>query len=594
MTTAGLHESLIGRCYGEWAVEGYLAAGAMGKVYRVRNIFVDNLVGALKLLPPDANDDEIRRFRREGNAISALQCPNTVRLKTFNARGVDWYLVMEFIDGRTLEEVLAGGPLTSRRVAELAYQVCASLREAHEYPRGRIIHRDIKPGNLFFDEASQRPAGIEHFTDFVRVVDFGLAHIAGGGGNKTAAIGTPCYMPPEQWDGKPEERSDIYALGVVLFEALTGTNPFDVDSVGQCCRLHQTLLPTFPTDGPAIDEALAALVSKMVAKSPEDRPESARKIQQALVDAGLVGGVAPGLSDPPVVQAPPSRQPAQEPEVTPETGPDVAEAPLVAPATYVSLPFAKPTHQLPRHLDRSPSGGRIRSALLVAAIAAGAVTLLWVTRDVWVPAPGGGETEAKRPTPTTSRADLLAKAESALGDLRWTDAQRASNRLLQTNANDADAKRVLAHAKREMENEKRVQEARTAIDGQHWTSAIQALFRFPENSAYHSKLPELHEALVAAVRKSEPDPQSLRTSARWIERQQNGGPAKAAEVIHWTAVAFPEDDDLAGEACKRMTELGQVKRAQQHCGRWMGHEPKWSPPWKKKRRLMKAMKRPPP
>jgi serine/threonine-protein kinase len=245
----------------------------MGVVYRARDGSGRDV--ALKLLSTELAKDPtwVQRFENEAAACAQLAHPNTVRLHGCGrSRAGRLWLAMELLEGRTLRGELANGPLPARRVVDLLVQVCPALDEAHG--RG-IIHRDIKPDNLFL------LAG-----DRVKVLDFSVAKLKqqAAHGLQTAAgvvFGTPQYMSPEQGRGFPvDARSDLYSLGIVAYEMLSGVVPFTSSDPMEVLAAHvQRPLPPLPATVPP---ALGEVIVRMLSKDPAARHASARDVQAAL------------------------------------------------------------------------------------------------------------------------------------------------------------------------------------------------------------------------------------------------------------------------------------------------------------------------
>ena len=253
-----------------------LGRGGMSVVYRVRDEELDR-EAALKLLDTGAwtlRDEE--RFRREGRALARLEHPGVVRLYEVGALGSRPFLVMEWVEGCDLAEALARGQLERRAIVRACAEVSEALAHVHE--RG-LIHRDVKPSNVLLDRRSGA----------ARLTDFGLALEREGGERLTrtdAFVGTPAYMAPEQAEGEASAAVDVYALGVLLFEALSGRLPFEEDSV--ICLIRRLALeepPSLCELAPDLDPRLSALVSECLHKRPARRPpaaEVARRLRQIL------------------------------------------------------------------------------------------------------------------------------------------------------------------------------------------------------------------------------------------------------------------------------------------------------------------------
>jgi eukaryotic-like serine/threonine-protein kinase len=256
---------------GRYRVERVLGGGAMAKVLLARDEELGRQV-AVKLLDESlASDQSFRaRFSREARLAAGLSHPNVVTV--FDAGEADGrpYIVMEYVEGRTLDARLREqGPLPPEDVRRIGAQVCAGLEHAHA---NSLVHRDLKPGNL-----------IERNDGTVKIADFGIAR----GDDATAIteagtiIGTAAYLAPEQAESGPvTPRTDLYALGVVLYELLTGRRPWEVESIGDLARRRSEPLPTLPPEVPA---GLREAVERSLAPNPEDRPASAAELGQLLL-----------------------------------------------------------------------------------------------------------------------------------------------------------------------------------------------------------------------------------------------------------------------------------------------------------------------
>ena len=258
---------------GRYLLSGLLGAGGMAEVFLAH----DRILGrdlALKVLKEHYAKDErfVGRFRREAQSAAALNHPNVVQIYD-QGRAEDgrYYIAMEHMTGGSLEDlILRRGPLGASEAARLASQVAEALHAAHG--RG-IVHRDIKPQNVLLDKAGN-----------AKVADFGIALAASrtSTSGTNLLFGTPSYMSPEQAMGErvgPE--SDLYSLGVVLYEMLTGTVPFAAEGPLATAMKHLTELPLPPTKRNAsVPEAMDALVMKLLSKDPEDRyPNAAQLIE---------------------------------------------------------------------------------------------------------------------------------------------------------------------------------------------------------------------------------------------------------------------------------------------------------------------------
>lgn len=272
----------------QYKVETLIGVGGMGAVYKAEHHLTNQKV-AIKVLWQDlaGNQAEVKRFTREARAASVLSHPNTVRVYDFGKDEGSGaiYIVMEFLDGRKLSDALRDEPvLDPGRAVHIGAQVCKALEEAHS--KG-LIHRDLKPDNIFLQDVSGEK-------DFVKVLDFGLAKFVSGDferDNLTKTgyvVGSPEYMAPEQAIGSGVgPAADIYAVGVMMYEVLTGDLPFDAETTAQVLRKHIMEQPAPMSDlvDDDVPDALIEVVMRCLAKDPDDRPPSADALRIQLLTA---------------------------------------------------------------------------------------------------------------------------------------------------------------------------------------------------------------------------------------------------------------------------------------------------------------------
>lgn len=273
---------------GRYRIVGGIGKGAMGKVYRAVQVGLNRAV-ALKVLDSNygaGRDESFRqRFLVEAALTAKLSHPNTVRIFDYgcSSDGI-FYLAMEFLEGDTLDRSLAKGPLGWRRVLSIGQQIARALREAHELG---VVHRDLKPANVMMLSADDD-------TDHVKVLDFGLVKSFVDGQElegraitqQGMLMGSPPYMAPEQGDkNRADPRSDIYSLGCILFEALTGKPPYGGSAPLEIILKHvnEPIPPVkTPSKFETIPEGMAAVVTKCLQKSPMDRFQSMDEVLQAM------------------------------------------------------------------------------------------------------------------------------------------------------------------------------------------------------------------------------------------------------------------------------------------------------------------------
>jgi serine/threonine-protein kinase len=270
------NDELIGRVINDrFRIVAVIARGGMGRVYRAEQVPLGRLVAVKTLDPRHVGGDQDPQFQQrfflEASVASKLQHPNTVTVFDYGrtADGI-YFIAMELVEGRSLLSLVREeAPLSAPRVVHIALQIARSLREAH---RLDVIHRDLKPGNVLLTRHGDEE-------DFVKVLDFGLVkHVESEDDQELTKaglfMGSPKYMSPEQIRGeRVDARSDIYALGVVMYEMLTGRVPFDRENTVKVLMAHMhEAVP--PIENPECPPALADLVMRCLSKHPNARPSS--------------------------------------------------------------------------------------------------------------------------------------------------------------------------------------------------------------------------------------------------------------------------------------------------------------------------------
>jgi eukaryotic-like serine/threonine-protein kinase len=350
VSSGGRPRTLAGR----YRLDEVIGRGGMSTVYRGTDLALERPVAVKVALDPlaEENPTYVARFKREARAAAAINDAGVVTVYDAGADGPTRYIVMEFVAGKSLSDLLREHrPLEPRRAAYIADQVATTLAAAHAVG---IVHRDIKPGNIMV-EANDR----------VKVLDFGIARTADAVTlTKTASVlGTAPYMAPEQAMGNPADaRSDIYSLGCVLYEMLTGQPPFMADLPAAVMHQHVRTPPKPPRErNPDVPPALDALVLQMLAKNPDDRPQTAGEVRDRLA------AYLRGVEEPPT--APTERIAPVEALAAAADAPQAATVPQ--PATVAPEATAA-TRALPPPMEPT----RRRGAGLYVALAAIAVVLL--------------------------------------------------------------------------------------------------------------------------------------------------------------------------------------------------------------------------
>jgi len=374
-------DPLIGQIIGNrYRITGVIGEGGMGVVYvgeqqmgsTVRKVAVKTLH---QHLSKDAN--VLKRFHRECGTVAQLEHPNTIKVYDFGSTpDGTLYIAMEFVAGKPLSDVLLNeGKLAPERVVQIMRQVCGALDEAHQLG---IVHRDLKPDNVIL---AQR-AGEQ---DFVKVLDFGIAARTESADaaheqkltQQGTVLGTPPYMSPEQFTGKPlDRRSDVYSLGVMVYEMLTGKLPFDAETPWQWATQHMTAQPkSFDIVAPnaRIPEGMRQAIMRALSKEPAQRQPTAGEFFAELSSGQRLSGEA-------TAPAAPSALPYQATAAMPEM-PGFAPTPAAAApafptpvgstmATPAVAPAAVMAAPVPFIAGPKPKGGG-KTGLVVGLVGAG-------------------------------------------------------------------------------------------------------------------------------------------------------------------------------------------------------------------------------
>jgi len=382
-----------------------VGAGGMGAVWRARDTVLKRTV-AIKLLPRHRATDSrfITRFRREATLASRIQHPNVVTVYEIGRSGDRHYIAMEFVEGETVAERLKGGEVLSESGAlDIGRQVCEGLLVAHELG---IIHRDIKPSNIMIT-----PSGL------VKVADLGLAKAIEEEGpgltHSGAVLGTPRYMSPEQCRSARnlDRRTDIYSLGATLFHMLTGRPPYEGETPYEIMRQHEDAAPPDVRDhAPGVSAGARDLVRSMLAKDPDQRPQSCSEIIAAIERIASQGGeidLHSGL---------------------PSHDPSAATREARRPTPGIALNSPTPTASM--HLQpRSRMGLRLGALILV-------ILVLSVAAVVWL-------TSLIRRYGTPIRRDTI-KDQGGVREERPEEAAAALGRIEAKNQREAEQARLRA------------------------------------------------------------------------------------------------------------------------------------------------------
>src|SRR5438132_9512967 len=301
--------SLVGKALdGQYQIEALLGKGGMGAVFRARHILLGDRV-AIKVLPPEmrSNTEWLRRFQREGQAARRFRHPNAVTVYDLRTSGDGTiYLVMEYVEGHTLDaELRKHGKVSPADAVAVLDPIMSVLTAAHAMG---VVHRDLKPENIMIGKPSTGGEPV------VKLLDLGIAklrEVAGaektGNTNLTIAgqmLGTPYYMSPEQWGELPDDgnseidgRADIYSLGVVFYELISGQRPFSGVTLAELRGQHVSVLPKpLHEVDPSVPESFSKAIARSIAKDRSKRQATANELKDELIEALATGGIAPTSS----------------------------------------------------------------------------------------------------------------------------------------------------------------------------------------------------------------------------------------------------------------------------------------------------------
>ena len=380
--------AMIDRVIGNYRIVEKVGEGGMGTVYRALDVMLEREVAIKAIRPELSREPEIvERFRAEAKMLARLSHPAIATIYSFFIDGEDVFLAMEFVRGRSLSGLLhSAGPLPWERAVPLLAGALDGIEQAH---RVGIVHRDLKSDNLMVTE-----------TGTVKVMDFGIARLIGSSRlTRTGLlVGTLHYMAPEQIRGEEvDRRTDVYALGAVLYEMLTGRVPFQGASDYAVLKAHVEEHPAPPSVAmPGLPPWLDRAILKALAKAPAERFQTVEDLRLCLQGQGAPAAAGPTFvipaADQPTLHMAPTvagvRPPSGAPPSTPATPPPTRLAtPSPAPATPPpgSIPRSSAAQVFPPAAHPGWGGGRRRAALLVAGICAALVAAAVLYRALAVP-----------------------------------------------------------------------------------------------------------------------------------------------------------------------------------------------------------------
>ncbi len=394
---------------GDYEILKVLGAGGMGRVYQVRNVVTDRIEAMKVLLPEISGKEEVAaRFLREIKLLAALNHPNIATLHTALTIDNQLLMIMEYVEGQPISALLANGPLPVPDALTYIDQILDALSYAHQR---RIVHRDIKPANMMLT-----PAGT------VKLMDFGIARTEDEPTMLTApgsTLGSMNYMSPEQVKGeRTDERSDLYALGISLYEMVIGDRPFHGDSSFSLMAAHLNQPPTPPIElRPDMPAGLNDIILTAIAKSPADRFQSADAFRNAvkfvLREVQESKTMVQGSQDATVTGPRAPLPPARTGPITRPKTPVPTAAPAPVPRTMPAAAAAPAPAQVPAAAASSSHRG------LYMGLGAVIVLLVLVAAGLYIPrarkAVAAGETAAPAnpvPQPAASEAPAPQRMET--------------------------------------------------------------------------------------------------------------------------------------------------------------------------------------
>ncbi|MFH0915103.1 MAG: protein kinase [bacterium] len=411
-------ESLVGRTLGKYELTAMIGGGGMATVYRARHPGLDQQV-AVKILHPFLSTDEsfVDRFRREAHAVAALRHPNIVRVLDSDHEDHLYYMVMEYIGGPTLSTVLAGrragGGLSLPEIGRIFPPLCGAI----DYAASRgMVHRDIKPANIIMSDDGE-PI----------LTDYGIAKIIGSTSltSPGTVVGSAHYMSPEQAQGQEcDVRSDLYSLGIVLFECLAGVVPFDGDTTVTVLVKHISApVPSIRALRPNLPPALEPMLARALAKLPRDRYEMGAIFAEELLVALNPSKSVPAVTELVASAAPPATPIPPPSPATPPSTPTPPPLPATPPEAPPPLPPPPPTSTSVEQPVVGAIGLEAAAEPVLAEPPSVTAAAQWETPPLSPPPP------PPAPPPAPTRAEFIASPQGTAPfgqyDLQATEASAA-------------------------------------------------------------------------------------------------------------------------------------------------------------------------
>ena len=513
---------VIGQTLGSYTIQRELGRGGMGAVFVGTHALLGRQAAVKVLLPElSRHHDIVQRFFNEARAATAVKHPGIVEIYDFGySHDGSAFIVMEFLEGEALTSRLRRfGRVAPAFALAIGRQVAGALGAAH---RAGIVHRDLKPDNVFLVPDAEIALG-----ERIKLLDFGIAKLAGDGGGggpaagmartSTGAImGTPYYMSPEQCRGagQVDHRSDLYSLGCMLYEMIGGRVPFVGEGAGDIIAAHlMTPVPPLRELAPDVPPQVEAMIARLLAKRPDDRPASADHAAQELAQVAATLGSAASPSAGPFAATAAAPTPAAFTAVAPApTGPSPAPT-TPTPSPTAAAPGAPTTLGGAAHARDAttpPQAARPRRAALwlglaaAGAAAAAIVAVVALSGDRTSPRAAAGATpadaalavpEADAGAATTDLARLLADARNAVTTEVWPLAGKLARAALAIDPDSAEAQAIAAQADREAPAAAAAQKVATAKADKDYAAAVAAFAEIPDDSIYKERVAPLLDEL---------------------------------------------------------------------------------------------------
>jgi tetratricopeptide (TPR) repeat protein len=544
---------VIGTTLGRYQIVGEVGRGGFATVYQGYDAGLQRPV-ALKVLHPELVRDEValRRFQREAVAVARLRHPNIVVVYEFSQHDGFAYIAMEYVEGTTLKAKL-GKPMPLDEARRIAVDVASALDYAH---KNGVIHRDIKPANVLLTHDNH-----------VVLADFGIAILAQHADSVTRGLlGTPQYMAPEQALGEPiDARSDLYALGIVLFEMLAGQVPFRGDTPLATLALQVNApVPKLRGLNPAVPEAVEAVVERALAKDPAQRYPTAEEFRLALIAACDEARSAMAVS---------TYTPEAALQQAPRAGGRVEPRGGGLPGLYQAMLEAAQAGDWQQVLEY----GRVIRGLDPNY------------RDVVaLMARASAQQYAEQSKSGAIELRLLEQARTAWADERWADAVQLFEQALRLAPPTQEVEEALNEARRRLAQseaqarqraraERQYVRATMLLDEERWAEAVpvlEQLMQFAPNFRDAAVLLErARAALAEQERRQRGAPTPETTLARAEEAMALGDWAQAVALLEAASAALPDDARVRGRleharAMVRVTALNAEAAQLVRQGRW--------------------------